>query len=85
MVSACEPWSFVGVQVGGWVDTRPCMSGDRSGERSKGELAQRASLGSVEVIQPQIPLRLPCYDLSPLAKPRFDSWNEPHPDLTRVL
>jgi len=39
----------------------------------------------VEVIQPQIPLRLPCYDLSPLAKPRFDSWNEPHPDLTRVL
>jgi hypothetical protein len=28
---------------------------------------------SVEVIQPQIPLRLPCYDLSPLAKPGFDS------------
>jgi hypothetical protein len=27
---------------------------------------------SVEVIQPQIPLRLPCYDLSPLAKPRFN-------------
>ncbi len=27
----------------------------------------------MEVIQPQIPLRLPCYDLSPLAKPRFDS------------
>ena len=27
---------------------------------------------SVEVIQPQIPLRLPCYDLSPLAEPRFD-------------
>ena len=27
---------------------------------------------AVEVIQPQIPLRLPCYDLSPLAKPRFD-------------
>ena len=27
---------------------------------------------SVEVIQPQIPLRLPCYDLIPLAKPRFD-------------
>jgi len=26
----------------------------------------------VEVIQPQIPLRLPCYDLSPLAEPRFD-------------
>ena len=24
------------------------------------------------MIQAQIPLRLPCYDLSPLAKPRFD-------------
>ncbi len=27
---------------------------------------------ALEVIQPQIPLRLPCYDLSPLAEPRFD-------------
>ena len=37
---------------------------------------------SLEVIQPQIPLRLPCYDLSPLAEPRFDhrmvASSEPH-------
>jgi len=26
----------------------------------------------VEVIQPQIPLRLPCYDLTPLANQRLD-------------
>lgn len=30
--------------------------------------------GALEVIQPQIPLRLPCYDLSPLAEPRFDHY-----------
>ena len=35
-------------------------------------LGATAQSRSVEVIQPQIPLRLPCYDLSPLAKPRFD-------------
>jgi hypothetical protein len=28
-----------------------------------------------EVIQPQVPLRLPCYDFSPVADPRFDSAN----------
>ena len=61
------------------------MNSDRLERRSKGELAQRASLGSVEVIQPQIPLRLPCYDLSPLAEPRFDLGARPHPDPTRVL
>ena len=27
---------------------------------------------SKEVIQPQVPLRLPCYDLALLAEPRFD-------------
>jgi len=27
------------------------------------------------VIQPQVPLRLPCYDFSPVADPRFDSAN----------
>ncbi len=39
-----------------------------------------------EVIEPQVPLRLPCYDFAPLAKPKFDPLNEsePHLDLTRV-
>jgi len=27
------------------------------------------------VIQPQVPLRLPCYDFSPVADLRFDSAN----------
>ena len=45
---------------------------DRRRNRTEGEPGLRPGLGSVEVIQPQIPLRLPCYDLSPLAKPRFD-------------
>ena len=34
-----------------------------------------------EVIQPQVPLRLPCYDFTLLKKPRFE-YNEtsyPHP------
>ena len=61
------------------------MSSDRRGDGRKVSSPVWVSLGSVEVIQPQIPLRLPCYDLSPLAKPRFDAWNAPHPDLTRVL
>ena len=26
-----------------------------------------------EVIQPQVPLRLPCYDFTPIADPTFDS------------
>ena len=54
-------------------------------ERSRGEPPSSGWSRSVEVIQPQIPLRLPCYDLSPLAKPRFDTRGAPHPDLTRVL
>jgi len=38
------------------------------------------------VIQPQVPLRLPCYDFAPLAEPRFDPSQRPGPHLnpTRV-
>ena len=34
-----------------------------------------------EVIQPQVPLRLPCYDFTLLKKPRFeyDKTSHPHP------
>lgn len=40
-----------------------------------------------EVIQPQLPLRLPCYDFTPLAKPGLDriQRTRPRPDLTRVM
>ena len=33
---------------------------------------QQPALFSQEVIQPQVPLRLPCYDFAPLAEPKFD-------------
>lgn len=58
-----------------------CPIGQTDGRSNVECVAQRATRGepgttawsrSVEVIQPQIPLRLPCYDLSPLAEPRFD-------------
>ena len=41
---------------------------------------------SKEVIEPQVPLRLPCYDLAPLAELGFDpsNLNKPHPSTTRV-
>ncbi len=40
----------------------------------------------VEVIRPQVPLRPPCYDFSPLVKLRFSNVNKarPHQDPTRV-
>ena len=66
-----------------------CPGGRAGGGRASVDVkvsqARRPGLGSVEVIQPQIPLRLPCYDLSPLAKPRFSRRGRFHPDLTRVL
>jgi len=39
-----------------------------------------------EVIHPQVPLRIPCYDLAPLAEPGFESAKpaDPHPDPTRL-
>lgn len=40
-----------------------------------------------EVIQPQVPLRLPCYDFSPLAGEKLDpppKGKGPHPSPTRV-
>ena len=39
-----------------------------------------------EVIHPQVPLRIPCYDLAPLAEPGFELAMpaSPHPDPTRL-
>ena len=34
----------------------------------------RANLPRKEVIQPQLPLRLPCYDFTPIIGPTFDGW-----------
>jgi hypothetical protein len=45
--------------------TRSAAPGDRCG---RGTLV----LPRKEVIQPQLPLRLPCYDFTPVAGPTFD-------------
>ena len=42
-------------------DTRPRVS-----------LPENASLLRKEVIQPHLPIRLPCYDLTPIIEPTFD-------------
>ncbi len=50
--------------------------------------ANRPPIGifSKEVIRPQVPLRPPCYDFSPVAELRFDSANKtpPRPSPTSV-
>ena len=47
---------------------------------------QSHSIHSKEVIRPQVPLRPPCYDFSPLVEPRFDNIKKilPPPNPTRV-
>ena len=51
---------------------RPARLGRRSspGRRASGALDR--GLPRKEVIQPQLPLRLPCYDFTPVASPTFD-------------
>jgi hypothetical protein len=46
--------------VGGGPATTPCHGGPLKGLPRK------------EVIQPQLPLRLPCYDFTPVTSPTFD-------------
>ena len=51
-------------------------SSRRANPRSRWSVADRCPLLSglprKEVIQPQLPLRLPCYDFTPVASPTFD-------------
>ena len=65
---------------GSWAASIRGAPGQRSHEH-------RPSPASREVIQPQVPLRLPCYDFSPLAGVGFDPTPcgaGPHPTPTRV-
>ena len=41
--------------------------------RPNGSSNQRDELLRKEVIQPHLPVRLPCYDFTPIANPTFDS------------
>ena len=55
---------------------RPQMDG-LSKLNSVNERGQRFVLGELprkEVIQPQLPLRLPCYDFTPVTDPTFDGF-----------
>ena len=36
---------------------------------------QAAGLHRKEVIQPHLPIRLPCYDFTPVIAPTFDGWS----------
>lgn len=72
--SPTELWAHPSITRGSSLDSskvpdRPRTAIARKRTKWAGAAPQSRS---VEVIQPQIPLRLPCYDLSPLAKPRFD-------------
>ena len=40
--------------------------------RPRAFLPENASLLRKEVIQPHLPIRLPCYDLTPIIEPTFD-------------
>jgi hypothetical protein len=37
-----------------------------------GSISEKMQLPRKEVIQPQLPLRLPCYDFVPITNPTFD-------------
>jgi hypothetical protein len=63
------------VEVAGFADGGQCIDLESSGmqrvDRSpRAPVCQR--LLRKEVIQPQLPLRLPCYDFTPIASPTFD-------------
>ncbi len=47
----------------------PPVRGTKENPGSPGPEALSAAFLRKEVIQPQVPLRLPCYDFTPVAKP----------------
>src|ERR1043165_9786049 len=57
------------------VDVVPGEPGSRTSEDINGPGAFRSKSSGIprkEVIQPQLPLRLPCYDFTPIIDPTFD-------------
>src|SRR5438876_6087964 len=51
---------------------RPGYSDGRSHQRAGSLRSNRSGIPRKEVIQPQLPLRLPCYDFTPIINPTFD-------------
>lgn len=58
------------------LSTRCPTLGDRPGSGTQTPGAHAQMLLRKEVIQPHLPVRLPCYDLVPIASPTFDG--SPH-------
>jgi hypothetical protein len=50
---------------------RPGVPDDRSHQRSGSLRSKSSGFPRKEVIQPQLPLRLPCYDFTPITNPTF--------------
>src|SRR6266508_5581373 len=51
---------------------RPGCSDGRSHRRARSHRSNCSGFPRKEVIQPQLPLRLPCYDFTPIIDPTFD-------------
>ena len=51
---------------------RPANAGRRDSLAGRAGARQACELPRKEVIQPQLPLRLPCYDFTPITSPTFD-------------
>ena len=51
---------------------RPARRGEPGGPAGRSGGAPVKELPRKEVIQPQLPLRLPCYDFTPITSPTFD-------------
>ena len=50
----------------------PAELGRRGMRRRQGPALQSWSFPRKEVIQPHLPVRLPCYDFTPVTSPTFD-------------
>ena len=73
MISVLEgPAGKPGVDVVSRVLLARPSRGRGSSTRRSGEPRPPKWLPRKEVIQPQLPLRLPCYDFTPIADPTFD-------------
>ena len=62
------PWGFQGSPPG--LALR--MGLGEGGQRPPSSLGPQTQLLRKEVIQPHLPVRLPCYDFVPIASPTFD-------------
>ena len=70
--SACNLPGPVDISSGRTHSRRAPRSSRAQGDDPAGVRCPGKGLPRKEVIQPQLPLRLPCYDFTPVASPTFD-------------